>query len=76
MRREFELTGEELDILIEAGKPTMVMKIGTYDPPSPQDNANYAWRKLGEKRGFDYMSVKYVPGKSNHFFTAEETPNG
>jgi hypothetical protein len=35
-----------------------------------QDNANYAWEKLGKELGFDHMTVK-PNGKGDKFFTAK-----
>ena len=72
MRKEYELTNEELETLLNASKPTRYMVIGGVEPRSPQENANSAWASLGAKRGFDHMTVRAVPGKGEKFFTAEE----
>jgi len=37
---------------------------------SRQENANYAWEKLGKELGFKYMTVR-PNGKGDRFFTAE-----
>ena len=71
MRREFELTQEQYDTLMDACKPVPYMVIGGMIPRSPQENANAAWHRLGEELGFDEGSVHPVPGKSDHFFTAD-----
>ena len=71
--KEFELTDEEYNELLEACKPTRCMMIGSYAPPTPQENANRAWQRLGEKHGFDYMTVRPIPNKDSKFFTAEAT---
>lgn len=71
MRTEFEMTLEDLDKLLDAMKPVVAIKIGSYIPRSPQQNANDAWARLGSKMGFDHMTVNPVSGKSNLFFTAE-----
>lgn len=78
MRREYEISGEQLNVLLDAGKPTPVMYLSGGVPMggSPYDNAMLAWRALGLKMGFDYMSVQAAAGKSNRFFTAEETVRG
>ena len=69
-RAEYEMSQEDLDALMEASKPTPVMMIGGYSSPSPQENANAAWARLGEKLGFDSMTVRAAPGKGQRFFTA------
>ena len=71
MRREYEMTEEQMNRLLEASKPVIYMIIGGMPPSSPQENANAAWNDLGRELGFDYMTVQPVPGKSNRFFTAE-----
>jgi hypothetical protein len=73
MRREYEMTQEDLGKILEACKPVPYMVIGGIEPRSPQENANAAWASLGRKMGFDYMTVKPVPGKSVRVFTAEPT---
>lgn len=70
-RQEFHLTPEQLAVLLDASKPTPVMQIGSYTPAGPQENANRAWRTLGEELGFESMTVRPVPGKGAEFFTAE-----
>ena len=71
MRKEFELTQEQLNLLLDASKPTPVIFLSGGKPlfNSPQENANYAWEKLGEELGFDYMTVE-PNGKGNRFFSA------
>ena len=72
MRKEFELTQEQLNLLLDASKPTPVIFLSGEKPlfNSPQENANYAWEKLGKELGFDYMTVE-PSGKGNRFFSAE-----
>ena len=72
-RVEFEMTPEDLDELLDACKPTMVIKIGDYINPGPQENANRAWAELGRKMGFHHMTVQPVREKGNRFFTAVPT---
>lgn len=73
MRREYVLTSDQLMKLIEASRPTPVMFLSGGVPifDSPQENANRAWRALGEEMGFQYLTARPIPGKSAHFFTAE-----
>ena len=70
---EFELTKKQHDELLVSCSPIRMMKIGGHWPKSPQENANAAWRRLGEELGFDPMTVQPVPGKSSIYFTATLT---
>lgn len=69
--KEYELTQEQLDELLEACKPVPMIALQCGTPSSPQENANRAWAKLGEEMGFKHMTVQSIPGKSNRFFKAE-----
>jgi len=71
MRKEFEMTQEEHDAILEACKPVPYMVIGGVEPRSQQESANDAWEALGRKYGFKGMSVAPVAHKSSLFFTAE-----
>ena len=75
MRQEFEMSEEDMETLLEASKPTPVMYLSGGIPmhSSPQENANQAWKTLGEKLGFAHMTVQPMQGKGNRFFTAEES---
>ena len=70
MRKEFEMTQEQYDKILEACRPVPYMVFGGMEPRSPQQNANDAWKALGEEMGFEFMTVKAIPGKPK-FFTAE-----
>ena len=77
-RKQFEMSQEQLDKILDAGKPTPVMAFGDPKggPPipmfgTPQENANNAWRRLGADMGFKYMTVRPIPGQGNLTFTAE-----
>ena len=70
--RDYEMTQEDLDALLNAMKPVPYMIIGGVAPRSQQENANAAWKALGEKMGFDYMTVR-PNGKGDRFFTARST---
>jgi uncharacterized Fe-S cluster-containing radical SAM superfamily protein len=74
-RTNYEMTEDDLKELLKACQPTRVMLIGGYNPPSPQENANRAWQKLGEKYGFDYQTVRPISGKGQRFFTAIPSEN-
>ena len=72
MKKEFKLNEKQLKKLLDAMKPTPVMKIGSYvSGLDRQERANNAWEELGEELGFDYMTVKPASGKGMEYFTAE-----
>lgn len=70
MRKEFEMTEDQLAALLEACKPVRLIMLQCGQPSSPQENANRAWCSLGKEMGFDGMTVKPT-GKGDRFFTAE-----
>lgn len=72
MRKEFELSEEQYQALLDASKPTPVMFLTGGRPmfDSPQENANRAWKALGTKMGFQHMTVQ-PSDKGKRFFTAE-----
>ncbi len=74
-RCNFEMTQEQLDTILDACKPVLVMKIGNYMPSSPQENANRAWAELGKEMGFEYTTVRPIAGKDGKFFTAMANEN-
>lgn len=65
----YEMTQSDLDALIESMKPVPYMIIGGIAPRSTQENANAAWARLGEKMGFDHMTVR-PNGRGDRFFSA------
>ena len=71
MKKEFKLSKKQLEELLGACEPVPYMVFGGRPPASPQERANAAWRSLGEKLGFDYMTVCPVQGKGEEYFTAE-----
>lgn len=73
---EYEMSVGEEEELLDACKPTPCMMIGSYTPPTPQENANRAWKKFADRKGFDYMTVKPISGKGTRFFTATPTKEG
>lgn len=70
MITNYEMTEEDNKKLLDSCKPVPVMKFGGHPPLSSQENANFAWRLLGEKMGFNYMTVQPIQGKSARFFSA------
>lgn len=71
MRKEFEMTEQQFETLMNASKPVPYMIFGGREPRSPQERANTAWQSLGNEMNFDHMTVQLVDGKEPRFFTAE-----
>lgn len=67
--KEFEMTDSQLEMILKASQPTVVMKIGDHQGPTPQQNANRAWEELGDEMGFESKSVR-PSSKGDKFFTA------
>lgn len=73
MRKEYEMSEDDLKELLAACRPTPAMFLSGGMPmtSTPQENANRAWQKLGDKMGFDHMSVSPAdPEKGQRFFLA------
>lgn len=71
MRREFEMSEEDLEKLLEASRPIPLIGINCGPISSTQERANAAWSLLGKKMGFVPMTARPIPGKSPRFFMAE-----
>lgn len=71
-RKEYELTTDQFQTLLDACKSVPLIALQCGMPSSPQENANRAWCKLGEELGFDGMTVE-PSSKGQRFFTANET---
>jgi hypothetical protein len=72
MRKEYEMTEEDLKELLESCKSDPVI-YGSGGVPlfqTQQEKANAAWEKLADKYNFKWDSVMPVSGKGNRFFTA------
>ena len=69
MIKEYEMTEEQLEAILEACKPVPYMVVGGMEPSSPQERANEAWKVLGEALGFQYMTVQ-PSDKGQRFSTA------
>ena len=72
-RTEFKMSPADMAELLEAYKPVPAIMLHYGLSPSPQENANRAWQRLGEKMGFDGTTARPVPGKDARFFTAIAT---
>lgn len=70
-RREYEMSEADMAALLEACKPVQLIAIHAGPISSPQENANRAWQRLGHKLGFNYLTVRKVPGKGERVFSAE-----
>ena len=71
MRKEFLMTDEQFNELIEACRPVSYMVFNGVIPKSPEEKANEFWSKLGKELKFDYLTVRPVHGKDARYFTAE-----
>ena len=67
------MTTDDLAALLEAMKPVPMIAPQCGTPRSVQENANAAWARLGEKMGFDPMTVR-PNGKGDRFFSADALP--
>jgi len=70
--KDFEMTQEQLDTLMDAMKPIPMIALQCGEPSSPQARANLAWNALGNTMDFDYKTVR-PNGKGDRFFSAEPT---
>lgn len=73
MTQRFEMTDMQLEKIIDACKPVMMIALNCGMPSSPQENANTAWNALGKEMGFDHMTVKPISGMGPTHFTAHPT---
>lgn len=73
----YEMTDDQLKAITDAYKPTPVMYLpaGKSMFKTPQENANHAWKLLGDELGFDHMTVLPVPGADSKVFDAEPKEN-
>ncbi|WP_089177182.1 hypothetical protein [Bosea sp. AS-1] len=69
-RRDYEMTEADLKGLLDAMKPVPYIIVGGMRPASQQENANAAWEALGNRMGFEHMTVR-PNGKGDRFFSAE-----
>ena len=49
MRKNFEMSEEQMNKILEASKPIPYIIVGGIGPPSQQEMANSAWEKLGKE---------------------------
>ena len=72
MKRKYEMTDEQYEKILDSCRPVPYLVFGGIEPSSPQENANRAWRALGDELGFHFMTVE--PGDSPKTFMAEPKP--
>lgn len=66
-RVNYEMTEADLEKILDACKPVPYMIIGGHASSSPQENANRAWAELGQRMGFDSMTVQPASGGARFF---------
>jgi len=71
-KKEFILSKEDLEYLLDACKPIPYIIVGHYVPTNPQENANRAWQKMGKKYGFIWDTARPC-GKGDNVVLAEPT---
>jgi hypothetical protein len=68
-RTNYEMTLEDLEKILDACKPVPMIMLQCGPGRNQQDRANDAWSQLGQRMGFDYMTVQPTD-KGDRFFTA------
>jgi hypothetical protein len=69
MTKNYEMTKEDMDKLLAASVsgPLIMLQCGM--PRSAQERVNSVWQTMGDRMGFDHMSVRPTD-KGDRFFTA------
>ena len=73
MKKEFQLTEDDMKEYFEAIKPDPVL-YGSGGVPffrTQQEKANDEWRRFGKKYGFVWDTVQPIQGKGQDWFSAE-----
>lgn len=70
--KKYEMSEDDLDEILKACAPVTYIIVGGREPSSPQENANRAWARLGDKMGFDSLTVAPIDGEDVRFFQAKE----
>ena len=68
--KDYEMTQAQLDKLLEACKHVPLIMLQCGMPRSQQENANAAWKALGDEMGFDWTTAEPT-GNGDRFFRAE-----
>lgn len=69
--RQYRLTDEELESILNASKPVPYMIIGGHAPASSQENSNRAWQAVAAAHGFEWDSACDAGTGDNHDVLAE-----
>jgi hypothetical protein len=69
-RVEYQMTEEDMEKLLKACQPVPMIMVGGYAGRSAQERANDAWAELGQRMGFDAMTVQPIQSKGDRWFTA------
>ena len=74
MTKEYQMTQEELDTLLNACQASPCIKVGNVDMgKSAQENANDYWKILADKYGFVWDTARPIKGEADATkFTALE----
>lgn len=70
MKKRFEMSENQLKTMMKAFQPVPYIVVGGYSPRSPQENANDAWKLLGEEMGFIWDTVE-PSNEGDRIFFAE-----
>jgi len=65
--KDYVMTQEQFDSIVKACQPVTYIIVGGNEPRSPQENANIAWRKLGQEMGFVWDTVTPSSKGARHF---------
>ena len=70
-RKDFKMTSEDMTKLLAAMQPDPMIALQCGSGPTLQERANVAWKELGERMGFEHMSVRApLGGCDPHVFSA------
>lgn len=73
-RKEFEMSEDDLARLKEASQPLPEIMMHLPGQQNRQERASAAWFELGNRLGFDHLTV--LPGKSERSFSAIARDSG
>ena len=69
-RREYEMSEEQYQRMLEVGRPGPYLVAGGMPPPSRQEAVNDAWLALGVELECFGSTAEPIPGKGDRFFSA------
>lgn len=70
----YELTEEQYQRLLEAGRPVAYIAAQCGPITSPQENANRVWREVAAEHGCRYETIQPAIHSGPRYFTAEPLP--